>query len=360
MEFALSEEQEILSESVRKMLEDNIDVDLLRNHSKGDDGIRANIRQLVVDMGLPGILIPEEYGGSGLGVLEAALIGEEFGRNAVPTPWIGNSVMAQTALLYEKGNSLSEKWLPLIASGEITACVSLTEAIGKRSTAGLSLKDSKVSGTAIFGLDGELNPRIIITVLENNLILVDSESPGVTISEIPTIDTTRPVVEVVFDSVDFEIIPGGKDAIQKTIGAGRVLLAADILGASANMINSAVEYSLERKQFNRVIGSFQSVKHMCAEMAADLEPCKSLLWYAAYAQDNIQEEGDLLSCHVKAHLSEVGQDTARVSTQVFGGMGFTDLLGMHYWFKRIGLNRQILGGPEKVRQEAARLQGFLS
>ena len=360
MEFALSEEQEILSESVRKMLEDNIDVDLLRNHSKGDDGIRANIRQLIVDMGLPGILIPEEYGGSGLGVLEAALIGEEFGRYAVPTPWIGNSVMAPTALLYEKGNSLSEKWLPLIASGEITACVSLTEAIGKRSTAGLSLKDSKVSGTAIFGLDGELNPRIIITVLENNLILVDSESPGVIISEIPTIDTTRPVVEVVFDSVDFEIIPGGKDAIQKTIGAGRVLLAADILGASANMINSAVEYSLERKQFNRVIGSFQSVKHMCAEMAADLEPCKSLLWYAAYAQDNIQEEGDLLSCHVKAHLSEVGQDTARVSTQVFGGMGFTDLLGMHYWFKRIGLNRQILGGPEKVRQEAARLQGFLS
>jgi alkylation response protein AidB-like acyl-CoA dehydrogenase len=99
---------------------------------------------------------------------------------------------------------------------------------------------------------------------------------------------------------------------------------------------------------------------MCAEMAADLEPCKSLLWYAAYAQDHIKEEADLLSCHVKAHLSEVGHDTARVSTQVFGGMGFTDLLGMHYWFKRIGLSRQMLGGPEKVRQEAAILQGFLS
>ena len=110
---------------------------------------------------------------------------------------------------------------------------------------------------------------------------------------------------------------------------GRVLLAADILGASANMISNAVEYSLERKQFNRVIGSFQAVKHMCAEMAADLEPCKSLLWYAAYAQDNIREEAALLSCHVKAHLSEVGQDTARTSTQVFGGMGFTDLLGMN-------------------------------
>ena len=88
MEFALSEEQEILSESVRKMLEDNINIDLLRNHSKGDDCIRENIRQLVIEMGLPGILIPEEYGGSGFGVLEAALIAEEFGRYAVPTPWI--------------------------------------------------------------------------------------------------------------------------------------------------------------------------------------------------------------------------------------------------------------------------------
>ena len=233
-------------------------------------------------------------------------------------------------------------------------------AVGKRSNAGLELKGSKVSGTSIFGIDGELNPRIIITVAGDDLILVDTKNPGVTISEIPTIDSTRPVVEIIFESVDAEIIPGGKKAIQKTIDVGRVLLAADIFGASSNMIDKAVEYSLERKQFNRTIGSFQAVKHMCAEMAADLEPCRSLLWYAAYAQDNISEEASLLSCHTKAHLSEVGQDIARVSTQVFGGMGFTDLLGIHYWFKRIGLSRQILGGPEKVRQEAAKIQGFLS
>tara|TARA_B100000795_G_C22804151_1_gene443785 strand:+ start:2083 stop:3165 length:1083 start_codon:yes stop_codon:yes gene_type:complete len=360
MEFALSEEQEILSDSVKKMLNDNVHIDLLRNHSKGGEGIRENIRKIVVEMGLPGLLIPEEYGGSGLGVLEASLIAEEFGRYAVPTPWIGNSAMAPTALLFKKGNNLAEKWLPLIASGEIIACVALTEAVGKRSNAGLELEGLKVSGTSIFAIDGELSPRIIITVAGENLILVDTESPGVTISEIPTIDSTRPVVEIIFDSVDAEIIPGGKNAIQKTINVGRVLLAADILGASSNMIEKAVEYSLDRKQFDRAIGSFQAVKHMCAEMAADLEPCRSLLWYAAYAQDNIEEEADLLSCHVKAHLSEVGQDVARVSTQVFGGMGFTDLLGIHYWFKRIGLSRQILGGPEKIRQEAAKIQGFLT
>ena len=82
------------------------------------------------------------------------------------------------------------------------------------------------------------------------------------------------------------------------------------------------------------------------------------MWYAAYSQDFISDEANLLACHAKAHLSEVGQDIARTSTQVFGGMGFTDLLGMHYWFKRIGLSRQILGGPERVRKEAALIQGF--
>ena len=358
MEFALSEEQGILSESIKKMFDENISIDNLRDHSKGDKSIRKIIRGSIIDMGLPGLMIPEEYGGSGLGVLEATLVAEQIGSYAVPSPWIGNSIMAPTAILFEKDNHLAEKWLPLIASGEITACISLSEVIGKRDDLGLTISGDKVSGINIFGIDGELNPAIIITAVNNNLILIETDNNGVEINEIPTIDTTRPVVEIIFDSSNYVIIPGGKEAIQKTIDVGRIGLAGDLLGASQNMLNKAVEYSLERKQFERVIGSFQAVKHMCAEMAADLEPCRSLMWYAAYSQDFISDEANLLACHAKAHLSEVGQNIARTSTQVFGGMGFTDLLGMHYWFKRIGLSRQILGGPERVRKEAALIQGF--
>ena len=92
-----------------------------------------------------------------------------------------------------------------------------------------------------------------------------------------------------------------------------------------------------------MIGSFQAVKHMCAEMAAELEPCRSLVWYAAHAFTSIPEEGRLMASHAKAHLAEVGKFVARKSTEVHGGMGITDLLGMHYWFKRIGFNRQLLG-----------------
>ena len=115
---------------------------------------------------------------------------------------------------------------------------------------------------------------------------------------------------------------------------------------------------MQREQFDRVIASFQAVKHMCAEMAAEIEPSRALVWYAAYAIDELPSEARLTACHAKAHLAEVGQFVAKTATMVHGGMGFTDLLGLHYWFKRIGFNRQILGGPELVREEAARAQGL--
>jgi alkylation response protein AidB-like acyl-CoA dehydrogenase len=124
------------------------------------------------------------------------------------------------------------------------------------------------------------------------------------------------------------------------------------------MLEKAVDYAKKRRQFGRVIGSFQAVKHLCAEMAAELEPCRSLVWYAAYAFDAAPDEASLVAAHAKAHLSEVGRFVARTSTEVHGGMGITDLLGLHYWFKRIGLNRQLLGGPERVRRLAAQIQGL--
>ena len=138
------------------------------------------------------------------------------------------------------------------------------------------------------------------------------------------------------------------------------MLAADTLGAAQYMLDEAVEYAKQREQFNRPIGSFQAVKHMCAEMAAHLEPCRSMVWFAAHALKELPAEARLTACHTKAHLAEVGKFVAKTSTEVHGGMGFTDLLGSHYWFKRCGANRQWLGSPELVREEAARLQGLVS
>ena len=190
------------------------------------------------------------------------------------------------------------------------------------------------------------------------LYLVEANAPGLERRRLTTIDKTRRVGELVFDNVTADLLPGSRDpeVCARVIDAGRVVLAADTLGAAQDMLTKAVAYSKQREQFGRVVGSFQAVKHMCAEMAAELEPCRAMMWYAAHAFDAIPDEARLTACHTKAHVAEVGTFVARTSTEVHGGIGFTDELGLHLWFKRIGANRQLLGGPDRVREEAAKLQ----
>jgi len=142
------------------------------------------------------------------------------------------------------------------------------------------------------------------------------------------------------------------------LDAGRVALAAETLGAAQSMMEQAVAYAGQRRQFGRAIAGFQAVKHACAEMAAALEPCRAFVWYAAHAQDRPEEDARMLAAQVKAHLDEVGRDVARAATEVHGGMGFADLLGLPFWFQRIMANRQLLGGPERCRAEAALAQGI--
>jgi alkylation response protein AidB-like acyl-CoA dehydrogenase len=191
------------------------------------------------------------------------------------------------------------------------------------------------------------------------LHVVAADAAGLEITPLRSIDDTQPFCELNLEAVVAQSLVDGSDVLADVMAAGRIMLAADTLGAAQKMLELAVAYSLERKQFNRVIGSFQAVKHLCAEMAAELEPCRSLIWYAAHAFDAIPDESRLMACHAKAHLGEVGRFVARSATEVHGGMGFTDLLGLHYWFKRIGFNRQVLGSPERVREEAARVQGWV-
>jgi alkylation response protein AidB-like acyl-CoA dehydrogenase len=184
----------------------------------------------------------------------------------------------------------------------------------------------------------------------------------VTCTRLETIDRTRAFAELRFEGAkpaEWLGEPGSAaPACRRVLDAGRVALAADLLGASARALELAVAYAGQRKQFDRVIGSFQAVKHMCAEMAAELEPARALVWYAAHAFDAVPEEASLVASHAKAHLAEVGTFIVRTATEVHGGVGFTDEQNLHLWFKRVGVDRQLLGGPEALREDAARLQGW--
>ena len=209
-------------------------------------------------------------------------------------------------------------------------------------------------------IDGKNADGFILSDKSGGLYVIDSKTSGIEIVELTTVDKTRTSIEILLKNVNAELLEGSKDksVIEKVLDAGRLMLAADTVGAAQVMLDKSVAYSLERKQFGRLIGSFQAVKHMCAEMAAELEPCHSMIWHAAHCQDNVPEEARLMACQTKAHVSEVGKQVSKTATEVHGGMGFTDELGLHYWFKRIGLNRQLLGSPELVREEAGKLQGF--
>lgn len=361
MEFGLSQEQEFLRDSLARFLTDNAGLARARRYADGGERRAQDLWDGLVALGVPGLVIPEAHGGVGLATLDAATVAQALGAAVAPVPFIGTSVMVPRALVNAGSADQQSEWLPRIATGETIVGVALTEAAsGAREGAKVTASAGKLSGKTLFVFDFEADAYLVADD-RRRLYLVDGKAKGLTRRDLETVDATRRIGELVLDGVQAQLLPGSDDAevLADVLDVGRVLLAADTLGAAQNMLEQAVAYSLTREQFNRPIGSFQAVKHMCAEMAAGLEPCQSLVWYAAHAVDAIPSEARVTACHAKAHVAEVGKFVAKTATEVHGGMGFTDLLGLHYWFKRVGLNRQLLGSPERLREEAARAQELI-
>lgn len=360
MEFGLSQEQEMLEQSVGRFLSEHGSLERARAYAESNEARAQDVWSALCELGAPGLLVPEVYGGVDLSLLDAALVSKQLGYHVTPAPFVSTAVMAPLALRLAGSDAQRAEWLPKLAGGSVVAGAAFTEAVGARESGGLRAHGSTLAGKALFVLDFEAD--VYVAADQNRrLYLVPAESSGVSRRVLKTIDKTRRVGELVLEDVQAELLPGSEDAdvCARVIDAGRIALAADTLGAAQHMLIKAVGYSMEREQFGRLIGSFQAVKHMCAEMAAALEPCHAMVWYAAHAFDAIPDESRLTACHTKAHVSEVGTFVAKTATEVHGGIGFTDELGLHYWFKRIGANRQLLGGPERVREEAAAAQGLV-
>ena len=360
MYFGLSEEQKSLEENINRFLADNASLDTIKAVANGEEDKAQSVHQGILDLGLSGLVIPEEYGGLELNMLFATVVAAALGSGTAPVPYAGSYVMAPLAINLAGSDDQKNQWLPKIAGGECVIGVGLSEYVGAREDAGIEFSNGKLSGRCLFLIDGKNADAYLLANKSGELFLVEASAPGIEVIELTTVDKTRTSIELILKNVDADLLSGSDDKsiIEKVLDAGRIMLAADTVGAAQVMLDKSVAYSLERKQFGRLIGSFQAVKHMCAEMAAELEPCHSMIWHAAHCFDNVPEEARLMACQTKAHISEVGQQISKTATEVHGGMGFTDELGLHYWFKRIGLNRQLLGSPELIREEAGRLQGF--
>ncbi|MFI4935163.1 MAG: acyl-CoA dehydrogenase family protein [Caulobacterales bacterium] len=361
MEFALSPEQHALQDSVERTLADLAPLERVRRFAETSESVARDVWRGLAELGVAGVLIDEAHGGSALGALDAALIAESLGRHVTPAPFLGSAVIAPLALKGAGSAAQQDRWLPKLAAGEAIAGAAIGEGIsGAREGAGVSAEAGKLSGKALFVIDAAEADLFVVADRAGGLHLVAGDAPGLTRTSLTTIDLTRRLGELSFDKAPAEPLTAGDPTatLTRVRDGAWTMLAADTLGAASRMLEMAVAYAQERRQFGRLIGSFQAVKHLCAEMAAELEPCRSLVWYAGYALDELPAEASLTAAHAKAHLSEVGRFVARTATEVHGGIGFTDLLGLHYWFKRIGLDRQLLGGPERVRALAAAMQGW--
>ena len=345
MEFSLSEDQRLLQDSISGFLQDNAPLDVIRKIADGDDVAAATLDKGLSDMGLSGLHVPESSGGSGLGLLDACLVQEALGYAVAPSGFMAATVAAHA--LASGGGGYAEG----IASGDMVFGLALTELASKRDGAGVTEAGGKLSGKSLLAQVPAGATHVMVSDGAGALCVTEDWSAA----PMRTIDRSRTFLELSFEkaAVCASLSDAG-DALE----VARLLVAADTLGAAQAMIDKAVEYAKERKQFGRVIGSFQAVKHLCAEMAAKLEPARALVWHAAYAMDTGDPEALVMANLAKAHLAEVGTFVARTATEVHGGMGFTDLMGLHYWFKRIGVNRQLFGSPEQARQRAAELQGF--
>ena len=357
MRFGLSEDQTLLDATVRRLLTDQAPLDAVRAYAKGGDD-RA-LWTTLCELGLGGLLVPEVAGGLGLGVLDAAVIAEALGYYVTPAPFLGTAVLFPRAVA-AAGLSDDAAWqarLGAVVEGGLRVGVAFPQAGGQRNRDSVTAAGERLSGKVTLALDDAADAYLVASD-DGALWWIEADAAGVAREAFETVDRSRRCCRLTLG--DCAAMPLSQDpaVLAELRAVAWVMLAADSLGAGRAMLDKAVAYAGEREQFNRPIATFQAVKHMCAEMAAELEPCTALVWYAAHCQDHIRDEALTTAGHAKALLGDVGQFVAKTATEVHGGMGFTDLVGLHYWFKRIGFNRQAFGNPQRVRAELAELQGW--
>jgi alkylation response protein AidB-like acyl-CoA dehydrogenase len=347
MDFGLSEDQSLFQQTVRRWLAERAPVERVRAIMESRSGTDAALLGELAEQGVTGVLVGEQHGGAGLGLLDAALLAEELGAATLPVSFHTACVMAPLALCAGGSADQQAKWLPEIASGRALVTVA-TDVKVRRAT---------LEGSALPVPDAEAAAAFVV-LSDEGAWLVPRETPGLAVSRLLAVDDTRRIGELTFDGValaDEMRLGCDAAAIARILDAGRIALAADALGAAGRSLERAVAYALDRKQFERVIGSFQAVKHMCAEVAAEIEPLRSLLWYAAFAWDERLPDASRVAALVKAHAGDVGVRATTATLQVFGGMGFTWECDAHLWFKRAGYDRQVLGSPTQMRERAAGL-----
>jgi alkylation response protein AidB-like acyl-CoA dehydrogenase len=359
MDFGLSEEQEMLQETVRGFAQNECPTTRLRELFDAGTGHDAALWSALAEMGVAGLTVPEAQGGAGMEMLDLALVAEVLGEFALPGPFLGHSLAIQGILL-GASEAQREALLPELASGDQIAAIALQESdtAWAPSEWTAKLDGDCLVGEKTFVAHAAIADRLLVGIQGGELVWVDAKGEGVVIEDLGGIDRTRPIAKVRFESAPAERLGGGSGRAEQLVDAAAVLLAADAFGAASKLIDLNVAYAMEREQFGQPIAQFQAIKHTIARMGTEIEPTRALFWHAAHALDELPEEAPRAVSIAKSHITDRAMAVARDSVELHGGYGFTWECEVQMWFKRIMLDRSLFGTPAQWRERTAVLGGY--
>jgi alkylation response protein AidB-like acyl-CoA dehydrogenase len=371
MNFAFSDEQEELRAAVRRFLSEKspeTEVRRLMDTTEGYDP--AVWSQMADQLGLQSLTIPEEFGGSGFTYVELLVVLEEMGAALLCAPFFASVALGANALLTSGDDEAKKSYLPGIASGETIATLAITEDNGKWDFGGIECKAEKkgdgwvLDGHKMFVIDGHVANLIIVAARTKagvSLFAVQGDAPGLTRTPLPTMDQTRKQARLEFSGTPATLIGtdgGAEPGLTKTLDLAAVALAAEQVGGAQRVLDASVEYAKTRIQFGRPIGSFQAIKHKCADMLLEVESAKSAAYYAAWAAAEDSDELPVVASLAKSYCSEAYFHAAAENIQIHGGIGFTWEHPAHLYFKRAKSSELFLGDPSYHRELLAQRIGI--
>ncbi|HEV8673239.1 MAG TPA: acyl-CoA dehydrogenase family protein [Methylomirabilota bacterium] len=381
MDFGFSQEQELSRQTARSFLEKECPSTFVRRMMDDAAGITDEFWKKLAELGWLGLVYPESYGGLGLGFVDLTVILEEMGRAVMPGPFFSTVLLGGLAILEAGSDAQKTAWLPKISTGEARATLALAEESGRWDAAGVQLaakaaKGGKggyvLSGTKLFVPDAHTADVLVVAARTGKatgddaqtgigLFLVPTDAKGVSVTLLPTMDQTRKLCEVTLSRVEV-----GPDALLGAAGGGwtplaRVLdratvgLCAEMCGGAQKVLDMCTEYAKIRVAFGKPIGTYQAVKHKCADMLVAVENAKSITYYAAWAVDEGVAEAPLAASMAKAYVSDAYRKAAGDGIQIHGGIGFTWEHDLHLYFKRAKGSEVTFGDATFHRERVAQL-----
>lgn len=379
MQFSFTSEQEEFRSGLRRSLEAQSSTKEVRRLMETDAGFeRERWRKINQELGLTAIHIPEAYGGQGFGCVELSIVLEEMGRALLCAPYFSSVVLAATAILNAGSEVQKQALLPAIAAGVTTATLAFTEDNGRWDATGVTLTATpsgtayRLEGAKNFVLDGHTADLIVVLARrpgsngeeELSFFTVPGDAPGLERRPLKTMDATRKLARLHFDSVEatpLGELGGAAAAFAKTMQQAVVCLANEMVGGADKLREAALDYAKMRMQFGRSLASFQTMKHKQADMLVDVELAKSAAYYAAAAVDENNDDLPAIASLAKASAAEAYLQTAIHAIQIHGGIGFTWDNDTHLWFKRAKSSEILFGDAtyhrELMMQRWAPLEG---